>query len=641
MDMYKNLTYFVSTLMVFLLILIYKLLGNIYLRKRAEQELVEKNEEVTAIYEEIAASDEELKANMQLLMEKQEELLRSEQRYRIVMESTMDIIWEGDLINNKRLFSGKLYDVLGYKAYEMEALDAWFNIVHPEDIGWVKRGIKQQVEGKIEVESFEYRVKCKDGTYKWVLSNTKCEFDENGAAIAVFGAFTDISELKEQQQRINKLAYYDSVTGLPNRVMLREMVEEEISEFDKSGNKFALFFIDLDDFKFVNDTYGHMVGDKLLLEVAKRLIEIQAENMVAFRLGGDEFNILLKNIENKEEVEMYSKAVLKALAEPIFIDGNMFRVTHSGGIVLYPENGLDFDELLKKADTAMYKSKESGKSTYTFYHNSMGNTAVEKFKMQSDLHRAIENNEFMLYYQPIIDVDKGGIKGFEALIRWNHPVKGIVFPDKFISVAEENGTIIEIGKWVIINACKYAKSIYDIGYTNFYVSVNVSTLQLIQRDFTDFIFDTLENIGLSPELLLIEITESVLMESMDLVIEKLKKLKDNNIKIALDDFGCGYSSLKYLKMLPINTVKIDKSFIDDIKSEDDVKGMARSIILLAKQLGLSVIGEGVETNEQLSYLKKHGCDRFQGYLISKPIPEIEASSLLMQSVPSTSAALTG
>jgi diguanylate cyclase (GGDEF)-like protein/PAS domain S-box-containing protein len=625
--------------MVFLLILIYKLLGNIYLRKRAEQELREKNEEVTAIYEEIAASDEELKSNMQLLMEKQEELLRSEQRYRIVMESTMDIIWEGDLINNKRLFSGKLYDVLGYKAYEMEALDAWFNIVHPEDIGWVKRGIKQQVEGKIEVESFEYRVKCKDGTYKWVLSNTKCEFDENGAAIAVFGAFTDISELKEQQQRINKLAYYDSVTGLPNRVMLREMVEEEISRFDKSGNKFALFFIDLDDFKFVNDTYGHMVGDKLLLEVAKRLIEIQAENMATFRLGGDEFNILLKNIENKEAVEMCSKAVLKALAEPIFIDGNMFRVTHSGGIVLYPENGLDFDELLKKADTAMYKSKESGKSTYTFYHNSMGNTAVEKFKMQSDLHRAIENNEFMLYYQPIIDVDQGGIKGFEALIRWNHPEKGIVFPDKFISVAEENGTIIEIGKWVIINACKYAKSICDIGFTNFYVSVNVSTLQLIQRDFTDFIFSTLENIGLSPELLLLEITESVLMESMDLVIEKLKKLKDNNIKIALDDFGCGYSSLKYLKMLPINTVKIDKSFIDDIKSEDDVKGMARSIILLAKQLGLNVIGEGVETKEQLSYLKKHGCDRFQGYLISKPVPEIEASTLLMQGVPSTSAAL--
>jgi diguanylate cyclase (GGDEF)-like protein/PAS domain S-box-containing protein len=641
MDMYKNLTYFVCTLMVFLLILIYKLLGNIYLRKRAEQELREKNEEVTAIYEEIAASDEELKSNMQLLMEKQEELLRSEQRYRIVMESTMDIIWEGDLINNKRLFSGKLYDILGYKANEMEALDAWFNIVHPEDIGWVKRGIKQQIEGKIEVEAFEYRVKCKDGTYKWVLSNTKCEFDENGAAIAAFGAFTDISELKEQQQRINKLAYYDSVTGLPNRVMLREMVEEEISKFDKSDNKFALFFIDLDDFKFVNDTYGHLVGDKLLLEVAKRLIEIQTENMTTFRLGGDEFNILLKNIENKEEVEMYSKAVLKALAEPIFIDGNMFRVTHSGGIVLYPENGLDFDELLKKADTAMYKSKESGKSTYTFYHNSMGNTAVEKFKMQSDLYRAIENNEFMLYYQPIIDVDQGGIKGFEALIRWNHPEKGIVFPDKFISVAEENGTIIEIGKWVIINACKYAKSIYDIGYTNFYVSVNVSTLQLIQRDFTDFIFETLENIGLSPELLLLEITESVLMESMDLVIEKLKKLKDNNIKIALDDFGCGYSSLKYLKMLPINTVKIDKSFIDDIKSEDDVKGMARSIILLAKQLGLSVIGEGVETNEQLSYLKKHGCDRFQGYLISKPVPEIEASSLLMQGVPSTSAALMG
>ena len=608
--------------------LIIILLRNIYLRTSSEKELRLKNEEVTAIYEEITASDENLKENIHKLTQKQQELRKSEERYRIVAESTMDIIWEGDLLNKKRFFSEKVYDILGYKALEMEEIDAWFGIVHPEDIEWVKKGIKQQIEEKTVVKAFEYRVKCKDGNYKWLLSNTKCEFDENGIATAVFGAFTDITKLKDQQQKINTLAYYDCVTGLPNRVMLSEVVSTEIENCDKVNNKFALIFIDLDNFKFINDSYGHMAGDKLLMEVGKRLKETLNEYMMAFRLGGDEFIILIKAILDKEEAEIHSKALLESLANPVSIDGNMFHVTHSSGIVLYPENGINFDELLKNADTAMYISKASGKSTYTFYNEEMGNAAMEKIKMQANLERALQNNEFVLYYQPIVDVAQEKISGFEALIRWIDPQNGLIFPDKFISAAEESGIIIPIGKWVIINACKYAKYIYDSGFKNFYVSVNVSALQLMQKDFTSFILSTLEKIGLSPELLLIEITESVLMGSMDLVIEKLNKLRDNNIKIALDDFGCGYSSLAYMKMLPINIIKIDKSFIDDIKAEDDVQSMTGTIILLAKQLGLSVICEGVETMEQLNYLKKHDCDKFQGYLVSKAVPEAETYNLL-------------
>jgi len=628
MKIHLYLIYFIVTLVVFLLILIFALSRNIYLRTRAEKELRMKNEEITAIYEEIAASDEELKDNIHALTQKQEALWRSEERYRIVAESTMDIIWEGDLINKKRIFSEKLYDILGYEGYEMEALDNWFKIVHPEDIEWVKKGIKQQVETKIEVEAFEYRVKAKDGNYKWVLSNTKCEYDENGIATKVFGAFTDITKLKEQQQKIHKMAYYDSITGLPNRVMFRKMVLNEIKDCKKINGEFALIYMDLDNFKLVNDSYGHMTGDKLLVEIGIRLTEVLNENMKAFRLGGDEFTILIKDVLDKKEVEVYSKALLESLSNPISIDGNMFHVTHSSGVALYPDNGTSFNELLKNADTAMYKSKESGKSTYTFYHRLMGDTAMEKIKMQASLDSALKKDEFMLYYQPIVDVKVGEIKGFEALIRWMHPEDGLVFPDKFIMAAEESGIIIPIGKWVILNACKYAKSMYDRGFTNIYVSVNVSALQLLQKDFTDFVLTTLKNVGLPPELLIIEITESALIESMDLVIEKLNKLKDNNIKIALDDFGCGYSSLTYLKMLPINIVKIDKSFIEDIKSEDDVKSMTGSIIILAKKLGLSVIGEGVETKQQLDYLKKHNCDMFQGYLVSKPVPEEEINNLL-------------
>ncbi|MDP4088525.1 MAG: EAL domain-containing protein [Bacillota bacterium] len=558
------------------------------------------------------------------LIKKQNELRKSEERYRIVAEATKDIIWEGDLINKKRYFSGKLKEILGYDQEELEGLEDWFNIVHPEDVASVRSDIRRQIREKIEVEAFEYRVRAKDGSYKWLFSNTKCEFNDKGEAVSAFGAFTDITELKEQQKRIHDLAYYDSVTGLPNRVVLKEVVDEKIQK----GNMFSMIFMDLDNFKFVNDSFGHLMGDKLLVEVGKRLREVDNDKVMSFRLGGDEFIILVGNIEGKEEVELLSKYLHKVLSSPFLVDGHMFHVNHSSGVVIYPEDGDDFQELLKNADTAMYKSKDSGKGTNSFYHSKMGREAVEKARIEGDLHKAIENNEFQLYYQPIVDVTYGRIKGCEALIRWNHPHDGMIQPDKFIPIAEENGTIINIGKWVFETACQYAKKMHDSGYRDFYVSVNISPHQLLQKEFTDFILSTIKRVGISSELVVIEITESVLIESMDLAIRKLKKLRNNNIKIALDDFGCGYSSLTYLRTLPINIVKVDRSFISDIQSLEDTRNMTNIIILLARQLGLSVTAEGVEDMYQLDYLKRHGCDKFQGYLRSRPVPETEFLNLM-------------
>lgn len=438
----------------------------------------------------------------------------------------------------------------------------------------------------------------------------------------------DIAVLKEQQKKIHNLAYYDSITGLFNRVMLSKIIDEKIQKASKNAGKFSMIFMDLDNFKFVNDSFGHPVGDKLLIEVANRLKEVENDKIISFRLGGDEFIVLVDEIENKDEVEHLLKYLVKILGSPIVIEGNMFHITYSSGIVLYPENGCNFNELLKNADIAMYKSKKSGKGTNSFYNEEMGVAAVEKAKLEADLHKAIHNNEFKLYFQPIVDIAMGKIKGCEALIRWVHPQKGMISPEKFISIAEENGTILEIGKWVFQSACEYVKRMHDLGYTDFYVSVNISTHQLLQKEFTDFVINTIKRVGISPEFILIEITETVLIESMDLAIRKLKKLRKNNIRIALDDFGCGYSSLTYLKMLPINIVKIDRSFILDIESADDTKNMTNIIILLAKQLGLNVIAEGVELEHQLEYLKKHGCDMFQGYLISKPVPEEKIINLM-------------
>lgn len=569
-----------------------------------------------------------IKETINEIIKNQEELKRSEERYRIVAEATNDIIWEGDLVNNKRFFSGKLYEILGYKAKELENLDEWFNIVHPDDVNFVKEGISQQITEKIAVKTFEYRVKSKCGSYKYLLSSTKCEFNERGEAIKAFGAFTDITELKEQQKRVHNLAYYDSITGLPNRVMLGEMITKRIQNANFKNSKFSMIFIDLDNFKFVNDSYGHFVGDNLLIEVGKRLREIKDDKVISFRLGGDEFIILIENIADKHDVEQFLLFLDKALASPICVDNNVFRIKYSSGTVIYPENGSSFQELLKNADTAMYKSKDIGKGVNSFYHENMGKAAIEKAEIQADLHKALENQEFKLFYQPIVDVATGEINGCEALIRWVHPQKGIISPIKFISIAEENGAILEIGKWVFERACKYARDMHERGNKNFYVSINISPYQLLENEFIGFVIDTIRKIGISPELIIMEITESVLIESLDLAIDKLKDLRNNNIKIALDDFGCGYSSLTYLKRLPINIVKIDKSFIDDIKSREDTKNMTSSIILLAKQLGLSVIAEGVETDQQRNYLKDHACDMFQGYLVSKPIDEVEFINLV-------------
>lgn len=562
------------------------------------------------------------------LLEKQEELKKSLKIYKTAAETTTDIIWEGDLIKHKRYFFGKLYEILGYEANELDELDEWFNIIHPEDVFLVKDAIRKQIENNTEVITFEYRVKCKNGNYKWLFSRRKCEFNEKGETVSVFGAFSDITEIKEQQKRIYDLAYYDTITGLPNRYLLREVIEEKIKIASKNRTKFSMIYLDIDNFKLINDSYGHHVGDKLLLEVGKKLIEIQDDTTSFFRLGGDEFIVLLDCIQNNEEVEKVAKSLHKVLSSTIIIDGILFSITHSDGIVIYPEDGVTFQDLLKNVDTAMYKSKDLGKCTTSFYEAKFGQTTMEKVNILLGLHKAIENNEFKLYYQPIVDTISGKIKGCEALIRWIHPKGVIIPPDKFIGIAEENGAIIKIGKWVFESACRYAKKMYDKGYTDFYISINISPYQLLEKDFTNFILNTIRSVGVLPELVIIEITESVLIKTMDLVIYKLQELKKHNIRIALDDFGCGYSSLTYLKMLPIDIVKIDRTFIADIKSEKDKKNITNIIINLSMQLGLSVIAEGVEYKYQLEYLNKYNCDMAQGYFISKPVPEEEFIKLM-------------
>lgn len=618
---YKGLVILVAFAFFLMLVFIWILERNIFIRKKAEDELRKNNDELTSLYEEVYSSEETLQDNIK-------ELRISEERYRMVAESTQDIIWELDVETKKIKFSNKIEEILGYNNEEISTFDKWSNLVDEEDYKIVEESINNAKDMHGDIKNCEYRIVTKSGEIKWIHLNAKCIYDQEGAIIKLVGAFSDITETKKQQEKINNLAYYDIVTGLPNRVLLNEIANIKIEEYEISKDKFALFFIDLDNFKLVNDSFGHDSGDKLLYEVGIRLKELEYKNSRVFRLGGDEFIFLLDSPEGYDFIEKHSNKILNKISKPYFINNKMYHISASIGIAVFPEDGLTYKELLKNVDTAMYKSKDIGKGTFTFFNRTMGSAAVDKINIQSGLHRALQQKEFVLYYQPIIDVESMKIKGLEALIRWKHPKKGIICPDKFINVAEDTGMIVPIGKWVMKNACQYAKTMYDLGYRNFYISINVSTIQLIQKDFIEFVELTLEEVGIPSKYIIIEITESVLMNSFEIVINKLKKLKNMGVEIALDDFGSGYSSLTYLKELPISIVKIDKSFMEDIKFAEDEHSLTGSIISLAKQIGLRVIVEGVEQVGQLEYLQKHNCQMFQGYYSSKPVPERLAQELM-------------
>lgn len=432
----------------------------------------------------------------------------------------------------------------------------------------------------------------------------------------------DQKQLLEYKKKLHFLAYHDQLTGIENRLSLIE----RLTEFFMSKNKkrCALLFVDIDNFKYVNDTMGHSFGDLLLKEISKILKGILEKNCSIYRLGGDEFIILIVDYKDIYDIEKTAVTILKGMKNRIIIEGRSLFNTVSIGISLYPDHGNTMDELLKNADIAVYKAKESGKNRIVIFNEYMNEAVAERVNIEKYLRSALENNEFELYYQPQLDLRTNQISGFEALIRWRNAELGFVLPAKFISIAEDTHMIIPIGEWVLRNAGFFLKRVQKIGYKDLTISVNVSMLQLLQDDFVDSVIETLELVDLSPECLELEITESILMESYETIAVKLKLLKAKGVKIALDDFGMGYSSLNYLGRLPLSTLKIDKSFIDTISGSVENQSLTDLIVKIGSNMGLCVVAEGVETQEQMDYLIKHRCNKMQGYLFSRPLPETDA-----------------
>lgn len=425
-------------------------------------------------------------------------------------------------------------------------------------------------------------------------------------------------ELSLQQEKLNRLAYNDTLTGLPNRVQLENTLNQIIEMHDSVT---ALIFIDLDNFKIINDTFGHPVGDAVLVDVGERLVEVVKNKEMVFRLGGDEFAILVREQSIIDRLGQYVESILKGLNIRFSSQGVDVPVTASIGVVLYPEHGSSFQELFKNADTAMYKAKSLGRNQSFVFNQQLNTELIGKIKMESCLRKALDNNELFLQYQPLYCLKRRRTCGLEALVRWNSPEYGLVSPLKFIPIAEETGLIVQIGKWVLKSACVFAERLHRAGFDRMMIAVNISVRQLVQEDFVQEVLRIIEETRIEAKYLELEITESVLMDNIESNLKKIQALRQYGINVALDDFGTGYSSLTYLRKLPISTLKVEKAFIDDIAKEETNRDIAKSIIMLAHTLGLKVVAEGVEVKEQLNCLTGFGCDWIQGYFISKPLAE--------------------
>ena len=436
------------------------------------------------------------------------------------------------------------------------------------------------------------------------------------------------NELEREKERFQLLSLYDPLTGLPNRVLAGDRLAHAIGLASRENAALALLYLDLDNFKNVNDTLGHAVGDHLLSEVADRLISCVRESDTVARLGGDEFSIILPRIESSLSAELVARKVLDAFAEPFALDDQAIYATASIGITVYPEDSLEPHSLMRNADAAMYRAKEQGRNNFLFFTPDINERIRERVRMEFQLRHAIERDELFLMYQPIVGAESGKLVGAEALLRWRNPEFGLVRPDQFIGLAEESGLIVPIGDWVLKTACRQARIWRSAVARPFYVAVNVSTRQFQETGLVDSIADTLRLTGLSPESLGLEITESLFIENVADTATALDRIRRIGVPIALDDFGTGYSSLSYLRRFPVNYLKIDGSFVRDITKNGNSAALVAGMVAIAHSLGLGVVAEGVETREQLDCVRERGCEFVQGYYCGKPMSPEEFATLL-------------
>ena len=544
-------------------------------------------------------------------------LLESEQRYASLFMHNPDPVYSFDLKGTYQTVNLACERVAGFPLEAFIGKPFWWTLPEHEHAR-----AKEQFERATKGESVSLEVEMLDanGGGDLYFHVTNIPMIVGNEVVGVYGMTKDITERKKAERIINHMAYHDVLTGLPNRRMFKDRLTEELERAREAGGHLAVMFLDLDRFKIINDTLGHDMGDRLLQVVAKRINACARPLDTVARMGGDEFTILLPDVKSEAEPIQVAESLLNSLKDSFTLEGHEFHITTSIGIALYPNDGPDSDALMKNADTAMYRAKESGKNQYRLYNALMNDQAFNRLTLENDLRKALERGEFVAYYQPQLNIETGEIIGMEALVRWKHPERGLVSPAQFIPLAEETGLIVQIDEWVLRTACEQNKRWQEQGYRPLRVAVNLSTQQFQQANLVERVAQVLKETGLDPQYLELEITESIAMYNVERVIITLQELAKLGLEIAIDDFGTGYSSLVYLKNFPIHRLKIDQSFVRDITTDHGDAAIVSTIIAMSHSMQLDVIAEGVETPEQLKFLHEQKCREMQGYLFSGPVP---------------------
>ena len=571
--------------------------------------------------------------NITARKEDEAKLLSQAERLTLATEVAKVGVWEWDLVKDILTWDGTMFGIYGVPVSSFVPYSTWKNAILEEDLAQAESILHGIIEHHSEATS-EFRILRTDGALRYISSAQRVVLNRTGVPERVIGVNVDVTTRKESERALAKtqvqmvhLAEHDFLTGLPNQMVMRDRVEQAIKLASRNNERTAVLFLDMDGFKYINDSLGHPVGDLLLKSVASRLSKSVRESDTVSRLGGDEFIVLIPAVERPDSVTIVANRLLGAIGRPHAIQEHELHITACAGISIYPEDGLDADTLIRKADAAMYEAKRRGRSTFCLFHAELNLRAVERQFIEQNLRRALERNELSLHYQPKVDLKTGKVTGLEALMRWVNSERGFISPAKFIPVAEECGLIQSIGSWALREACLQACVWRSKGLLQS-VAVNVSGPQFQRDAFEAEVFAVLAETGMNPEDLELEVTESLLMTNPGLIAAILQRLRSAGVKIAIDDFGTGYSSLSYLQKFPIDTLKIDQSFVRQLTASSDGTSIVTAILTMGHSLGMKSVAEGVETQQELDILKSLGCAEAQGYHFSRPLPASECEQFL-------------
>ena len=552
----------------------------------------------------------------------EEQLRQSEERWKLALESTGDGVWDWHIQSGMEYYSRRYKEMYGYSEDKVwQQSDQFEDIVHPDDKEQLLRDQQAHFEGRTPTYRNEHRVRCSDGSWKWILSRGMViSRDAQGKPVRMIGTHTDITEWKKSEALIWQQANYDPLTGLPNRRMLRDRLEQDIRKCKHDGLQLAILFIDLDHFKEVNDTLGHDSGDLLLIEAADRIRHCVRDSDTVARMGGDEFTVVLSELSGAERLERILQKILGALSAAFQLGDEQVFISASIGITMYPADATEVESLFKNADQALYVAKGAGRNRFSFFTSALQEAAQTRVRLANDLRAALAEQQFRVVYQPIIDLSTGDIRKAEALIRWQHPTRGLISPTEFIPIAESSGLIIDIGEWVFRQAADQVVRWRELHHPHFQISVNKSPVQFHSDGSTRKSWaQHLQSLGLPGGSIAVEITEGLLLDTSATVTQQLMEMRQTGVQVSLDDFGTGYSSLTYLQKFEIDYIKIDQSFVRNLVPSSTDLALCKAIIVMAHELGMKVIAEGVETAQQRDLLVAAGCDYGQGYLFARPM----------------------